>query len=1046
MLLTSMLTLAQTVTGSLGDNATYTISDNVLTISGTGALPDYTRRIDKKTGTLVYTSPLLQTSVMTAMQNVTAVIIGDGITSIGSYTLMLPTTGDVGLSLPCTLVPANSKSTAIQLASNGTIAILAPANSAAYTDYAQILTVSSGVRPTVRSGRTHASVKTIRAVAATCTTAGNNQYYQCLGCKQYATTSSFSKLTTVAAQQLEPLGHDMTHFDLIEPTCTEEGTVAYYECTRCSNTFVDAEGTEPLGKLFIEPLGHAMTHHDIIEPTCTEEGTVAHYACTRCSNHFVDAEGAEPLMELLIEPLGHQPVFHDAVSATCLAEGTKAYYECQRCSNTYSDEACTTPLADLSTPTLNHTPEYVPYQAATCSRAGNSAYYRCTGCGGASPDMSHCVAGVFSDPSEYIKPRLPHLNITPFAALQPTCTRAGRIQYYRCNICSTTSLLADCSVPVDYDTEISIPALGHDLTHYDAEAATCTAYGHTDYDKCTRCNKFFTIDAETGAPLEATYAQFRNADPLGHDMTKVSGYAKTCTTDGLKQHYHCNRCDNYYIGADGTSEIIYSELIIPASHAYVYQYGSTPGCTTPGVESYYNCWDCRKEFVKEDDGTYTELTSHDSLVIPALGHSLHNLAHEWVTSSADGMPEMWYCDRCRKFSLDADLTVNPTAQDIYPTALRGTGTADDPYIIATEGDLKAMALASNYQWNTAGLYFDVTHNITVTGHFQSICSDNTTYPFRGNIRGHHHTITFDGATSIRQGSSKGFVGRATNASITNLTLRGTIDWDGSYQSNVGSFCGSADNCQFQGLRNYIAYSNNFLATSCGAIAGYAYACQIQGCENHAPLKSLAQYFGGLVGQASNTTILNSSNEGSIITGGRATAYVGGLAGSLSHANGGTVLANSYNASYVAEDDNSSSKYMGYLFGTLTSGYVRNCLYQGEGTLPLGFGQTSGVTNSNVTNCHSRTLNDNLSALNATATAYGYEPWVRNASATPRLLFAKQQPHYLNGTTTTSLADLTLLIKWLNQDDETDTYWQCDYNKDGIFNITDLQEVKEEIMK
>lgn len=987
LLICSLLSHAQTLTGHLGEHATYTIRDNVLTISGTGDLPDYAMKRDSKTATITFTSPLMQPSVLAAMQAVTAVRIEDGITSIGDYTMALSNTTAMSFSFPCTLVPT-SKTMAIQVtAYTGTITVLAPANSEALTHYERLINKTTAAKFRTRTGQ-HADVQPVPAVTVTCTTGGCNLYYHCNGCGLDATTTDFATLTSAQEQRVEALGHAMTQHQRVEPTCEESGTIAYCECTRCNLLFADAEGSAPATDLAIAPLGHQPVYHEMVYPTCTQSGTIACYECTRCSHH-------------------------------------------------YRDEACTDPLTDISIPAQGHRAVYVSYSDATCGRVGNEAYYRCPDCGGFSISQVDCRNGVFADSSAIFIPKKPHTSIYQFQAIAPTCTSSGRNAYYRCNICYVQSMLPDCSVPADPQRDISLPALGHELVHHEAAAATCTNYGHTDYERCSRCSKYFTINAETGEPEDALYSQFRTDEPLGHDMTENPGYKATCTADGLRQHYHCDRCDNYFLSTTSPFPVDYAELIIPASHIYTYRYGANPSCTAAGSQGYYTCWECRTDFVRESDGTYTVLLSQDDLYLPPLGHTIVHLSDQWVTSSATGMPEMWYCSTCRKYGCDADLTIAPTAEYIYQSALLGDGTQQSPYVIATEGDLRAMALASNLNWNTTGLYFDITRNITVTGDFQPIATANGTNAFAGTIRGHHHAITFDDANAILQGTSKGFIGKANEATISNLTLRGTIEWNIGYQSHVGTFCGQANYCQFQGLRNYVGCSSNFLATAFGGIVGYANECNLLGCENHAPLANWAQYFGGLVGQAQNCNIRSSSNSGSITTGGPSMAYVGGLVGSIS----GGLLGNCYNASYVGENLNSSGKFMGYFFGTLNSGNVFNCLYEGEGTLQLGYGQTSGTTTARVTNCHTKTLQTNLDALNATARNYGFEPWVRNTVAGgAKLLFEKQQPHYIVDDAQTTVRDLTLIIRWLSQDNDADLYWQCDFNKDGLFDLDDMEDV------
>ena len=85
-------------------------------------------------------------------------------------------------------------------------------------------------------------------------------------------------------------------------------------------------------------------------------------------------------------------------------------------------------------------------------------------------------------------PALGH-EIVHHEAKAATCTEIGWNEYDTCSRC-------------DYTTYVEIPALGHDLVHHDAQAATCTAIGWNAYDTCTRCD----------------YTTYVEIPALGHDI------------------------------------------------------------------------------------------------------------------------------------------------------------------------------------------------------------------------------------------------------------------------------------------------------------------------------------------------------------------------------------------------------------------------------------------------------------------------------------------------------------------------------------------------
>ena len=129
-------------------------------------------------------------------------------------------------------------------------------------------------------------------------------------------------------------------------------------------------------------------------------------------------------------------------------------------------------------------------------------------------------------------------------SVAPTCTETGT-EVKKCT---------NCGAELDSRT---VNALGHDLVHHDAQAATCTAAGWAAYDTCSRC------DYTTKVEIPAT----------GHNYSTEWSYDETghwhaCTNEGCaeKQDFeahtldgdNCTVCDykTFMIGdADGDGEV-----------------------------------------------------------------------------------------------------------------------------------------------------------------------------------------------------------------------------------------------------------------------------------------------------------------------------------------------------------------------------------------------------------------------------------------------------------------------------------------------------------
>jgi hypothetical protein len=165
----------------------------------------------------------------------------------------------------------------------------------------------------------------------TCTKAGKIAYYECGNCgKIFADEAGETELT---AEELnsERLGHAWNDGEVIkEPTCTGGGVMLY----TCLN---DANHTKTA---YIDPLGHTIAEEPVAanDPTCTEDGNYAYYECTVCAAKFADPYGYNEYADVVIPALGHD--FDDTieanvtvVDATCTEAGSKTV-KCSRCDET----------------------------------------------------------------------------------------------------------------------------------------------------------------------------------------------------------------------------------------------------------------------------------------------------------------------------------------------------------------------------------------------------------------------------------------------------------------------------------------------------------------------------------------------------------------------------------------------------------------------------------------------------------------------------------------------------------------------------------------
>ncbi|MBE6115218.1 MAG: hypothetical protein E7187_00140 [Erysipelotrichaceae bacterium] len=126
-------------------------------------------------------------------------------------------------------------------------------------------------------------------------------------------------------------GHKMIAHEAVAPTCVEEGTEAYWECSVCGKLFLDEQGvTEIEAPVVVPAAGHqpaAAVKENNVEPTCTEDGGYDMVVYCSVCNEELSRE------HVVVEATGHvagEAVKENEVAPTCTAAGS--YDEVVYCS------------------------------------------------------------------------------------------------------------------------------------------------------------------------------------------------------------------------------------------------------------------------------------------------------------------------------------------------------------------------------------------------------------------------------------------------------------------------------------------------------------------------------------------------------------------------------------------------------------------------------------------------------------------------------------------------------------------------------------------
>lgn len=243
--------------------------------------------------------------------------------------------------------------------------------------------------------------------------------------------------------------HNMNHNAAIAPTCTTDGTVEYWHCTKCGKNYADANGATELTSVKAEALGHSMTHHAAVPATCVQDGTKEYWACALCHKNFADANGAQELTSIVDKSTGHAYGEYVVTKpATCTDKGQETS-TCAKCNDKI--------YRDINA--LGHDyGAYVETKAATCTEQGEETA-TCSRC---QDKQVRKTAALGHQPGEF--------TVTKAA----TCTDKGE-KVAICGVCQE-------------EVKVEIPALGHKWDNgVVTKAATATEKGEKTFT-CETCH------------------------------------------------------------------------------------------------------------------------------------------------------------------------------------------------------------------------------------------------------------------------------------------------------------------------------------------------------------------------------------------------------------------------------------------------------------------------------------------------------------------------------------------------------------------------------
>ena len=291
----------------------------------------------------------------------------------------------------------------------------------------------------------------------------------------------------ICNQETREEGHNVIHVEAMAPTCAVEGNIEHWYCDVCGGAWLDEARTQNTNlKSVVLPATGEHTYTFDCDKNCAVCGNETRPAAAH--EYFNDCDAVCLICNRETREEGHNVLHAAAVAPTCAVEGNIEYWYCDACGGAWLDEARTqnTNVRAVKLPaTGEHTYNFDCDK--NCAVCGNE-----TRPAAAHEYFNDCDAVCLICNRET---REEGHNVLHAAALAPTCTVAGNIEYWYCDACGA-AWLDEARTQNTNVRAVKLPATGEHI-YENACDADCDSCGATrevgdhvyDDDEDPTCNE-----------------------------------------------------------------------------------------------------------------------------------------------------------------------------------------------------------------------------------------------------------------------------------------------------------------------------------------------------------------------------------------------------------------------------------------------------------------------------------------------------------------------------------------------------------------------------